>query len=182
MVEQDVCERCFPFWRVKGRQVNSCICESLIGWCKERERSVTLERSQQLCLNHGCHERVVDASALSGSWDVVRRCSGGEHLVNHVNEPVTCNHVSSSHCGTVDHHAVTYGEREWVAVHGFCGHAVGHGGSRYFTSNNVVEQDICKSDFSFRCVKVCKNDSCIDERLVCWCEDCEWSVALKGFK
>ena len=182
MVEQDVGERGLSFWCVKGCQINACICKSLIGWSKQSERSVALERCQQFCLNHRSNKRVVDACALSGSWDIGWRSGGGEHLVNHVNKPVACRHVGGCHCGPVDHDTVPYGEGEGVAVHGFCSHAVGHSGSWHFTRNNVVKQDICKSDFSFRRIKVCKDDSCIEERLVGWCEDGEWPVALKRFK
>ena len=46
----------------------------------------------------------------------------------------------------------------------------------------MVQQNVCKSDFSFRGVKVCKNDSGIEERLIGWCKDSEWAVALKRFE
>ena len=46
----------------------------------------------------------------------------------------------------------------------------------------MVKENVCKCSLSFRCVEVCKDNSRIDERLVCRCKDREWTVALEGWQ
>ena len=182
VVEQNVGESGFAVRRVERCKVDACINERLIGWGKERERSVALERFQQFRLDDGCNQRVVNACALSGAWNVVWRCGWGEHLIDDVNQAVACCNVGGGHGGSVDHDAVAYGEGKRVSVHGCGGHAVGNGGSWNLACNNVVEQDVAEGCFAFWRVQICQNNARIKERLVRWGEDRERAVALEGWQ
>ena len=71
VVKQDVSKGCLSFRGIKRCEVNACICKCLVGRRKERKRSVALEGFQQLCLDDCSHERVVDASALCSTWNIV---------------------------------------------------------------------------------------------------------------
>ena len=88
MVLKDVRQGCFSFRRVEGCQVDAGVGKGLVGWSKDRERTGALQGLQQAGLDHGADQRIVDAGALGGSWDVVGRVGGHEHLVDDVDEAV----------------------------------------------------------------------------------------------
>ena len=52
VVEQNVRERGFSFWRIERCQVDAGIGKGLVGRSKHRERPVALKGGEQFCLNH----------------------------------------------------------------------------------------------------------------------------------
>ena len=161
VVEQNVTQRRLAFWRVQVCQNNACIQERLIGWGEDRERSVALEGWQQFRLNHAGHKGVVNAGALSGAWDIVWCCGWCEHLVDNVDDTVAGVDICKRDCGVVHHHAITNSEGDWVAVDGGCLQALRDSGGRNRSSNNVVEQNIGESGFSFRSIEGSQINACI---------------------
>ena len=53
VIEQNVGKCCLTFWRIQSAQINACIGERLVRWCKHGERAWTLERLEQVRLNDG---------------------------------------------------------------------------------------------------------------------------------
>ena len=127
MVEQNVRKSGLPFGCVKCGQIDASVGERLVGWCKERERPFALECFEQFCLDHSGDQRIVNACALSGAWDVVWRGGWCEHLVNDVDDSVAGGHICCSDGSSVHHHAVADCEGKWVSVHGVGRQAIGDG-------------------------------------------------------
>ena len=103
----------------------------------------------------------MNAGALSGAWDIIWCCCWGEHLVDDVDDTVAGVDVCKRDCGVVHHHAGTNSESDGVAVDGGCLQALRHSGGRNRSSNDVVEQNISESSFSFRCIEGSQIDACI---------------------
>ena len=82
VVEKDVGKRCFTFRRVECCQVDTSIDERLVCWCEDGERPWTLESREEIGLNDGIDQRVVNGGALSGCWDVDGRHQDGIDNVN----------------------------------------------------------------------------------------------------
>ena len=93
MVEKDISQRCFSFWSIKSGQVNACISKGLVCGCEQGERSGSLQCFKQFCLDDTGYKRVVNARALSRSWNVVGGVGGRENLVDHVNHTIAGGHV-----------------------------------------------------------------------------------------
>ena len=124
----------------------------------------------------------MDASALSGAWNVVWRIGWAQNLIDDVNYTVAGVDICKRNVGSVDHHTVTDGEGKRLSVDCCSAHAISHCGGGNCAAYNVVEQNIGESGFPVRGVERCKVDTSIDERLVGWCKDREWAVALERFQ
>ena len=182
VVEQNVGQGLLAFGGVEGRKVDASVGKGLIGGRKEGERSGALERLKQFGLDHGAHQRVVNTGALGRAWNVVGRVGGHQHLVDDVNDAVAGVHISQAHVGVVDHHAITDGESERVAVDGGGTHAVGDVGGGNSAGHNVVEQDVRESFLAFGGVKGSEVNTSVGESLVGWGEDGERTGALQRFE
>ena len=182
VVEQDVREGFLAFGCVEGSEVNTSVGESLVGWGEDGERTGALQRFEEFGLDHTGHERIVDAGALGGAWNVVGGVGGHEHLVDDMNQAVGGDDVGHGHVGIVDHHAVADGKRKRLAVGGVGAHAVGHVGSGDFSADDVVEENVREGFFALRGVKGTQVNACVGEGLVGWGEDGEGSRSLKGGK
>ena len=123
VVKQNVGKSGFAFWGIEGGQVNACISERLIGWCKEREWARALQCFKQFSLDHSRDKRVVNARALCGAWDVIGCHARREHLVNDVNHTVAGSDIGCRHRGVIDHHRGPNSEGKWVSIDGLCCHA-----------------------------------------------------------
>ena len=182
VIEQDVGKGGFAFGRVEGSEVDTSRCKGLVGGCEQRERSGALECLEQFCLNNGTHQRGVDARALRRARDVVGRVRGHQHFVDDVDDTVAGVHVSDAHVGVVDHHAVSDGEGEWMAVDGRGGHAVGNVGSRDGAGHDVVEKDVREGFLALGSVEGGEVDAGVSEGLIRGCKHRERSGALECFK
>ena len=81
---------------------------------------------------------------------------------------------------SIDHDAVANGKGKRVSINRWSRHAIGHICCRHFSTQHMVEENIRQCSLSFRCVKVGKNNACVNERLVGWGKYRERSIALKG--
>ena len=124
MVEENVGQGLLAFGGIEGGKVDAGVGKGLVGGSKERERSGALERLKQFGLDHGAHQGIVNARALSRSWNVVGGVGGHQHLVDDVDDTVAGVDISQADGGVVDHHAITNGEGQRLAVHGGGTHAV----------------------------------------------------------
>ena len=141
-----------------------------------------MEGFEQFGLDHGCDQRIVNASALSSAWDVVWRGGRCQHRIDNMDDSIARVDISRGDSCTVHHDAVANCEREWLSVHGGCRHAFGHCGGWNGTRDHVVEQDVCKNGLSFRSVKGSQVNASINEGLIGWCKEREWPFALEGFE
>ena len=182
VVEQDVRQRLLAFRRVKRSQIDASVCEGLVRRCKDREWTVALEGFKQFGLDDGGHETVVHRGALGRAWDVVGGGRRRQHLVDDVDDAVAGGHVCGGHGGAVDHHAISDGEAERVAVDGRGRHAVRDVGRRNVCANHVVEQDVRQRLLAFSRIKCSQIDASVCEGLVRRCKDRERTVALEGFE
>ena len=180
--EEDVAQRGHAVGGVKGRQVDAGIDEGLVGGSKDRERAFTLQRGEQVGLNHSGDQRVVVARASRRGRDVTRGVGGHQHPVNHVNEAVAGGHVHCGHGRPVHHHAGPHVEGQRVAADGRCAHAVRDIGGRYSTGQHVILKEDSQRFLPLWRVKVNQVNACISEGLVGWSEHRERPVALKCFK
>ena len=85
VVEKDVGECGFAFGRVQRSEVNTCICESLVGRCKDRERTVARKGGKQVCLDNGRNQGIVNPGGLCCGWNV---CGWHQHGVDDVDNAV----------------------------------------------------------------------------------------------
>ena len=182
VVEQDVREGFLAFGGVEGSEVNTSVGESLVGRGEDGERTGALQRFEEFGLDHTGHERIMDAGALGGAWNVVGGVGGHEHLVDNVNQAVGGDDVGHGHVGVVDHHAVADGKRERLTVGGVGTHAVGHVGSGDFSADDVVEENVREGFFALRGVKSAQVNACVGEGLVGGSEDGKGSRSLEGGK
>ena len=182
MVEQDVGEGLATFGGVKGSQVDTSIGERLVGGGEHGKRPSALKRFEQLCLDHSAHQRVVNPGALRCSRDVVGRCRWHQHLIDDVDDTVAGVHVGKTHVRTVDHHAVSDGEAEDVAVDSGGGHAIRDIGCRDGASHDVVEQDVGQCLPAFGGVEGGQVNACIHKRLVGGGKHGERSGTLQGLE
>ena len=182
MVEQNVREGFLAFGGIEGCEVNTGVNEGLVGRGKDREWPGALQRFEEFGLDHTGHERIVNASALGGAWNVVGRVGGHEHLVDDMNQAVGGDDVGHGYVGVVDHHAVADGERERLAVGSVGAHAVRDVGGGDFSADDVVEENVGKGLLAFGSVKVAQDDACFVEGLVGGSEDGEGPGPLKGRK
>ena len=88
-------------------------------------------------------------------------------------------HISDAHGGVVDHHAVSNGESEWMAVDGCGGHAVGDVGSGDGTGHDVIEEDVREGFLTLRGVEGGEVDAGISEGLIRGRKHREGSGALE---
>ena len=182
MVEQDVGEGFLAFRGVERSEVNTGVGEGLVGRGENRERTGALQRFEEFGLDHTGHERIVDAGALGGAWNVVGGVGGHEHLVDDVNQAVGGDDVGHGHVGVVDHHAVADGERKRLAVGGVGAHAVGHIGGGNFSADDVVEENVGEGFFALGGVKGTQVNACVGKGLVGGSEDGEGPGSLEGGK
>ena len=70
VVQQNVCKSFVFFWCVKCREINARISKGLICWCKDRERSITLQRCYKTSMGECGHERIVDTCCCCIGWDI----------------------------------------------------------------------------------------------------------------
>ena len=166
--------------RIKSGEVDACIGEGLVGWSKEREWPVALQRGQKISLDHRSHQRVVDACAPCCGGDVAGRVGRHEDLIDDVDEAVAGWHIGRRNRGAVDRNRGADREGQWVPVDGGCRHAVGDVGSRNSAVEHVVEENVRERCFSFGCVKRSEVNSGVGKGLVGWSKDGERPVALKG--
>ena len=180
VVEQDVREGFLAFGGVERSKVNPGVGEGLVGRGKDRERTGALQRFEEFGLNHTGHQRIVDAGALGGAWNVVGRVGGHEHFVDDVDQAVGGDDVGHGHVGIVDHHAVADGERELLTVGGVGAHAVGHVRGGDFSADDVVEENVRECFLALGGVKGAQVNACVGEGLVGRGEDREGSGSLEG--
>ena len=74
----------------QGCKVDACVSKRLIGWCKDREWTITLQRLEKFCLNDAGNQRIVLSCALCSPWNVVWRIGWHEDLVDDMDDPVAC--------------------------------------------------------------------------------------------
>ena len=85
VVEQDVAQGGFSFGGGEIGEVDACISKGLVGRREDRKGPGPLEGRQQLGLNHGRHEAVVNARGLRGGRDVHW---GHQHFVDDMDDAV----------------------------------------------------------------------------------------------
>ena len=179
VVQKDICKCSLAFRIVEACKVNACVGKGLIGWCKDREWTITLQRLKKFCLNDAGNQRIVLSCALCSPWNVVWCIGWHQDLVNDVDDTVACGNVSQADVGIVDHDATVDGERKRLAVDSICTHALGDGRRWYVSSNDVIEQNVGEDCLPFWSVKRSEIDACIGESLVGWGKDREWPLTLK---
>ena len=164
-------------------KVDSCIRKGLIGWCKDGELPLGLQRLHEFRLTKSGQKGSVAACALRCPHDVIGCVVRQKHLVHDVDDAVAGGHVGRGHRGAVDHDRfIADRERQNVAAQrGFLG-AVRNVGSGELSHNNVVTQDFSEVGLSFRRVVVGEVNPRIGESLVGWGEDGERTIALQGLK
>ena len=118
VVKQDVGECRFPFVIVKTCEIDACINERLVGWCKDREWPFSLQGFKQFGLHNSRNKRVVIFCALCRSWNIDWCCCRRQDLINHVNDSVAGLDVCGGYCRSVDGYTVTNGKRQWVSIDG----------------------------------------------------------------
>ena len=99
-----------------------------------------------------------------------------------MNDAVAGVDISQTDVGVVDHHAITDGEGERVAVDGGGAHAVGDVGGGNSAGHDVVEQDVREGLLAFGGVEGCKVNTSVGESLVGRGEDGERTGALQRFE
>ena len=178
VVEQDVRQRRLAFGRVERCQVNACVGEGLVGGREDRERPRSLQRGQEVGLNHRGHEAVVDACGLGGARDVNRR----EHdPVNDVNDAIGGEDVGGGDVGVADRHAVSIDAKlNAVTVHRCGEHAVRKGARRHRSSHHVVKQNGREGRVLLRRVEGAQIDARFGEGGVGWGKDGEGPCTLQG--
>ena len=96
----------------------------------------------------------MNASALCGTGYVSWRVRRAENRVDHVNQSVARDDISSDDRRIVDHHSVGIdGEGQWLPVCCICRHAICDSRGGDFCRNNVVEQDVGEGRLSFRSIE-----------------------------
>ena len=178
--QQNVGELRLALCGVESGKVDASVGKGLVGGSKQRKRPVSLQGFEQFCLNHRSDQRVVDARALSRSWNVVGGVGWHEHLVDDVDDAVAGHHVSRRDRGAVDHHGVADGEGERVAVGGLCRHAVRHIGSRHRGSDHVSEEDITQRGHAVGGVKRSEVNASVGKGLVGRGKERERPFSLQG--
>ena len=128
VVEEDVSQFCLTLWVVETCEIDVCIDERLIGWCKDREWAITLQCLEKFCLNHAGNQRIVLFCALCSPWNVVWRIRWRENLVDDVDNPIACGYIGHCYVRTVDHDASIDSERQRLFVDSICTHALGYSG------------------------------------------------------
>ena len=179
VVEQDVAECSLSFWGVQSGEVNACVGKGLVGWSKDGERTGALQRLKEFGLDDTSHQRIVDAGALCGSWDVIGGIAWHQHLVDDMDETVTGHHVSDGHVGVIDHDASVDGERKRLTIGGVRGQAVRDIRSGDFRRDHVVQENVGERLLALGSVKVSEINACVGEGLVGWSEHGERPGALE---
>ena len=140
--EEDVTQRGHAVGGVKSGEVDAGIGKGLVGRGEEREGPLALQSGEQVGLNDGRDQGIVNARASSRRGDVAGCIGGHEHLVDDVDDAVAGRNVRSGDRGPVDGDRVADAEGQWVAVDGRGRHAVRDVGRRHGTVQHVVEQDV----------------------------------------
>ena len=180
MGKQDVGELRLAICGVESGEVDASVGKGLVGGSKQRKRPFALQGFEQFCLNHRSDQGVMDARALSRSWNVVGGVGGHEHLVDDVDDAVAGHHVSRRNRGTVDHDGIANREGEAVAVGRLCGHAVRHIGSRHRGSDHVSEEDITQRGHAVGGVKRSEVNAGVGKGLVGRGKERERPFTLQG--
>ena len=140
--EEDVTQRGHAVGGVKSGEVDAGIGKGLVGRGEEREGPLALQSGEQVGLNDGRNQGIVNARASSRRGDVAGCIGGHEHLVDDVDDAVAGRNVRSGDRGPVDGDRVADAEGQRVAVDGRGRHAVRDVGRRHGTVQHVVEQDV----------------------------------------
>ena len=121
----------------------------------------------------------MDSCALSRSWNVVWCCRRKQDLVDDVDDSVAGWNIRSRYSRTVDHDGISDSERKRVTIDGGRRQTIGYVGSRNFSIENVVQENVCKRSLALRIVEASKVNACFSKRLIGWCKDREWSITLQ---
>ena len=116
VIEQYVGKDGLSFCSIKRCQIDSSINEGLVRWCKDRERTCSLQRLKKFCLNNSRYERVVISSTLSSSWNVVWGIAWSQDFVNNVDDAVACHNIRGRDVCIVHHHPTVHGEFKRLAI------------------------------------------------------------------
>ena len=177
VVKQDVGERGLAFGRVERCKINARVGKGLVGGREDRERPWSLQRGQQLSLNHGGHEAVVDARGLGGARDVNWR---NHDLVDDVDDAVGGEDVGGGDVGVADRHPISVNtELNAVSVHRRGEHAVREGARRHRSRDHVVKQNGREGRVLLWRVEGAQIDARFGEGRVGWGKDGEGSCALQ---
>ena len=182
MSEKDFGQRNDTVRGVHGCKVDLRIGEGLVGWSKDGEGAVALQRAQEVGLDNGGHKGVVSARARRCAGNVPRRVGGREHLVDDVDDAVARGYVGCGDGCTVDGDVGSNAERQRMTVDGRCRHAVGDVGCGNRPGNDVVEQNVGEGFLSFRGVEGSEVNTGVGKGLIRRCEHGKGSWALEGFE
>ena len=177
VVEQDVAQGGLALRRGEIGQVDACVGKGLVGWREDRERPGTLEGRQQLSLNHGRHQAVVDARGLGGGGDVHR---WHQHFVDDVDDAVRGLNVRHGDVGVADGDAVGIDTKlDAITVDRGGEHAVAEGARGHLSGHHMVEKNRGECCVFFRRVKGAEVDARFCKGGVGRCEDREGSSSLE---
>ena len=177
VVQQDVAQGGLAFRGGEIGQVDACVSKGLVGRREDREGPRPLEGRQQLSLNHGRHQAVVDARGLGGGGDVHR---WHQHFVDDVNDAVRGLNVGHGDVGVADGDAVGIdAELDAITVDRGGKHAVAEGARGHLSGHHVVEKNRGERCVLLRRVKGAEVDARFRKGGVRRCEDREGSRALE---
>ena len=180
MVEKNIGQRSLSSRCVKRCEVDTSVSEGLVCWSKHGEWSWSLERFKQFCLNHTSNERIVNAGALRCAGNIVWSIGRRENLIDNVNQTVACHDIGHGHIGVVNHHSVSNGKGQRLAVCCISRHAFRDCGCWNLRGDNVIEKDVGEGFLSCWVVKRSQIYARISKGLVRWCEQGEGPGSLKG--
>ena len=177
VVQQNIAERCLALRCIKSDEVNTGINEGLVGGCEHRERARLLEGSEEVSLDDGSDQGIVNSRRLRRGGNVNR---WNQHRVDDVDNAVggldvRCCHRSSAN----GNGAASNAEFDVVAVDGGGDHAVREVAGGDLSADDVVKQNLGEGGVLLWRVEVVQVNACVDERLIGGCKHRERPGSLE---